>query len=68
MQRNPPCTNECKYKQKSVGIPAVFQALINDILPDVLKLFMFVCLDDMLVFSLHGRTAGRFGPTEIARE
>lgn len=31
--------------------PAVFQALINDVLRDFLKRFVFVYLDDILIFS-----------------
>lgn len=31
--------------------PAVFQALINDVLRDFLNLFVFVYLDDILIFS-----------------
>ncbi|KAK3528557.1 hypothetical protein QTP70_002806 [Hemibagrus guttatus] len=31
--------------------PAVFQALVNDILQDYLNLFVFVYLDDILIFS-----------------
>uniref|UniRef100_A0A0E9TPU5 ribonuclease H n=1 Tax=Anguilla anguilla TaxID=7936 RepID=A0A0E9TPU5_ANGAN len=31
--------------------PAVFQALINDVLNDMLNTFIFVYLDDILVFS-----------------
>ncbi|KAI7809212.1 hypothetical protein IRJ41_002606 [Triplophysa rosa] len=31
--------------------PAVFQALINDVLRDMLNLFVFVYLDDILIFS-----------------
>lgn len=30
--------------------PAVFQALVNDVLRDMLKRFIFVCLDDILIF------------------
>lgn len=32
--------------------PAVFQALINDVLRDMLNHFVFVYLDDIPVFSL----------------
>lgn len=31
--------------------PAVFQALINDVLRDMLDKFVFVYLDDILIFS-----------------
>lgn len=31
--------------------PAVFQSLINDILRDFLDIFVFVYLDDILIFS-----------------
>ena len=31
--------------------PAVFQALVNDVLRDMLKRFIFVYLDDILIFS-----------------
>lgn len=31
--------------------PAVFQALVNDILRDTLDSFVYVCLDDSLIFS-----------------
>lgn len=31
--------------------PAVFQALVNDVLWDMLNRFMFVYIDDMLIFS-----------------
>lgn len=31
--------------------PAVFQALVNDVLRDFIKRFMFVYLDDILIFS-----------------
>ena len=31
--------------------PAVFQALVNDVLLDMLDRFVFVYLDDILVFS-----------------
>ena len=31
--------------------PAVFQVLINDLLRDVLNKFVFVYLDDILIFS-----------------
>lgn len=31
--------------------PAVFQALINDVLQDMLNRFIFVYLDDILIFS-----------------
>ena len=31
--------------------PAVFQALVNDVLRDVLNRFVFVYLDDILIFS-----------------
>lgn len=30
--------------------PAVFQALVNDVLQDSLNMFVFVYLDDILVF------------------
>ena len=31
--------------------PAVFQALVNDVLRDMLNRFIFVYLDDILIFS-----------------
>ena len=31
--------------------PAVFQALVNDVLRDMLNRFIFVYLDDLLIFS-----------------
>lgn len=31
--------------------PAVFQALVNDVLRDFLNIFVFVYLDDILIFS-----------------
>lgn len=31
--------------------PAVFQALVNDVLRDFINRFMFVYLDDILIFS-----------------
>ena len=31
--------------------PAVFQALVNDVLRDMLNQFVFVFLDDILIFS-----------------
>ena len=31
--------------------PAVFQALINDVLRDMLNIFVFAYLDDILIFS-----------------
>ena len=31
--------------------PAVFQALVNDVLHDMLNRFVFVYIDDILVFS-----------------
>lgn len=34
-----------------VNAPAVFQALINDVLRDILNVFVFVYLDDILIFS-----------------
>ncbi len=34
-----------------VNAPAVFQALINDVLSDMLNRFVFVYLDDILIFS-----------------
>ncbi len=46
--------------------PAAFQALINDVLRDMLNRFVFVYLDDILIFSksveehvLHVRTVLR---------
>ncbi len=35
-----------------VNAPAVFQALVNDVLRDMLNVFVFVYLDDILIFSL----------------
>lgn len=34
-----------------VNAPTVFQALVNDILRDMLNIFVFVYLDDILIFS-----------------
>ncbi len=34
-----------------VNAPAVFQALVNDVLRDMLNIFVFVYLDDILIFS-----------------
>lgn len=34
-----------------VNAPAVFQTLINDVLRDMLNIFVFVYLDDILIFS-----------------
>lgn len=31
--------------------PAVFQALVNDVLRDMINIFVFVYLDDILIFS-----------------
>ena len=36
--------------------PAVFQALINDVLRDFLNKFVFVYLDDILIFSTSVET------------
>ena len=33
-----------------VGLTAVFQALVNDVLRDILNRFVFVYLDDILFF------------------
>ncbi len=33
--------------------PAVFQALVNDVLQDFLNRFIFIYLDDILIFSRH---------------
>lgn len=33
-----------------VNTPAVFQALVNDVLRDMLNIFVFVCFDDILIF------------------
>ena len=43
----------CEYLVMPFGLtngPAVFQALVNDLLRDMLK-FFFVYLDDILIFS-----------------
>lgn len=34
-----------------VNAPAVFQTLVNDVLRDMLNVFVFVYLDDILIFS-----------------
>ncbi len=34
-----------------VNAPAVFQALVNDVLRDMINVFVFVYLDDILIFS-----------------
>ncbi|KAL0150682.1 hypothetical protein M9458_053986, partial [Cirrhinus mrigala] len=36
-----------------VNAPAVFQALVNDVLRDMLNIFIFVYLDDILIFSFN---------------
>lgn len=36
--------------------PAVFQALVNDVLRDMLDQFVFVYMDDILLFSLDEQT------------
>ena len=33
------------------NVPAVFQALVNDVLCDVINLYVFVYLDNILIFS-----------------
>lgn len=33
--------------------PAVFQALVNDVLRDMLNKFLFIYLDDILIFSVR---------------
>lgn len=43
--------------------PAVFQALINDMLRDMLNRFVFVYLDDILIFFPHPRGAQTACPT-----
>ncbi len=44
--------------------PAVFQALVNDVLREFLNKFVFVSLDDILIFSPdlenHKKLSGRF--------
>lgn len=35
-----------------VNAPSVFQALVNDVLRDMLNVFVFVYIDDILIFSL----------------
>ncbi len=44
-----------------VNAPAVFQALVNDVLRDMLNIFVFMYLDDILIFSptLPGTRAAR---------
>jgi len=39
--------------------PVVFQALVNDVLRDMLNRFVFVYLDDILIFSFIVRTDHR---------
>lgn len=34
-----------------VNTPAIFQALVNDVLRDMLNIFVFVYLNDILIFS-----------------
>ncbi len=40
-----------------VNAPTVFQALVNDVLRDMLNIFVFVYLDDILTFSPGTRAA-----------
>ncbi len=39
------------YRVGLVNAPAVFQALVNDVLRDMLNIFVFVYLDNILIFS-----------------
>lgn len=47
-------TGQYEYLVLPFGLtnsPAVFQALVNDVLRDMLNKFVFVYLDDILIFS-----------------
>ena len=47
-------TGHYEYLVMPIGLtnaPAVFQALINDVLRDMLNIYVFVYLDDILIFS-----------------
>ncbi len=50
--------------------PAVFQALVNDLLRDMLNQFIYVYLDDILIFSLSPGTcsARQASASEAVRE
>ena len=51
--------------------PACFQALVNDVLRDFLNIFVFVYIDDILIYSKnlsdHKKTC-LFSPSETAGE
>ena len=42
--------------------PAVFQALVNDMLCDMLDKYVFVYLDDILIFSSDAHGTGAPSP------
>ncbi len=51
-------TGHFKYLVMPFGLsnsPAVFQALVNDVLQDMVDRFVFVYLDDILIFSQNKR-------------
>lgn len=44
-----------------INTPAVFQSLVNDVLCDSLHRFVFVHIDDILIFSWNMQEHTRFG-------
>ncbi|KAG1928308.1 retrotransposable element [Pimephales promelas] len=49
-----------------VNAPAVFQALINDVLRDMLNIFVFVYLDDILIFSPSPQRGVSMDPGKVS--